>query len=74
MPEFVIHSATGRPMITVRRDGDKVELSVRASRNGAPVTITPREAADLAEALTRRWPVCGQPTPEAMSSGDWRPA
>jgi len=72
--EFVIHSATGRPMITVRRDGTKVALCVRASRNGQPVTITAEEADALADALTRRWPMCGAPTAEALSSGDWRPA
>jgi hypothetical protein len=74
MPEFVIYSATGRPMITVRRDGTKVALSVRASRNGAAVTVTPEEARSLADALTRQWPMCGPPTAEAFSSGDWRSA
>jgi hypothetical protein len=75
MPDdLVIYSATGRPMITVRRDGAKVALSVRASRNGQPVTITPEEAGALAAALTRRWPMCGAPSPEAVSSGDWRPS
>jgi hypothetical protein len=72
--EFVIHSSTGRPMITVRREGSKVALAVRASRNGQPVTITTEEADALADALTRRWPMCGPPSAEARSSGDWRPA
>jgi hypothetical protein len=74
LDEFVIHSATGRPMITVRRDGAKVALSVRASRNGKRVTITTEEADALAAALTRRWPMCGSPSADALSSGDWRPA
>jgi hypothetical protein len=72
--EFVIRSATGRPMITVRRAGTKVALSVRASRTGAPVEITAEQAANLADALTRKWPMCGPPSAEALSSGDWRPA
>jgi len=54
-------------MITVRRDGAKVALSVRASRNGQPVTITAEEAADLAAALTRRRPMIGPPSAEALS-------
>jgi len=71
MPEFVIHSATGRPMITVRRDGDKIALSVCASQ---PVTITTDEADALAAAISRKWPMCGPPSREAYSSGNWRPA
>jgi hypothetical protein len=64
--EFVIHSATGRRMITVRHDGTGVRVAVRASRNGEPVLITPEEARDLAAALTRRWPMIGPPTPESQ--------
>jgi hypothetical protein len=74
MPEFVIRSSTGRPMITVRKNGDKVALSVPASHNGQPVTITSEEADALAAALTRRWPMCGPLSAEALSSSDWRPA
>jgi hypothetical protein len=76
MPDdFVITNSHGRPMITVNRDDrGLINLAVRARRNGDPVTITPEEARDLAGALTRRWPMIGPPTAEAVGSGDWWPA
>lgn len=71
--EFVILSATGSPMITVTCGAcGTVTLTVKARRNGDPVTITTEEAADLAAALTRRWPMCGPPSPEAPGRADWR--
>jgi hypothetical protein len=74
MPELVIHSSAGRRTITVHRDGANITLSVLASRNGEPVTITAEEADALAAALTRKWPMIGPPTTAALSLGDWRPA
>jgi hypothetical protein len=69
--ETTIRDATGRPTLRVHRDGTEIKLTVR---NGTPVSLDDNAAAELAEALTRRWPMIGPPSPEAISSGDWRPA
>lgn len=66
MEPFTIRNAQGGDMITVRRDGPNVTLAVRPRHPGDPVTISPDEAGQLAAALTRRWPMIGEPTPDAL--------
>jgi hypothetical protein len=50
--ELIIPSASGRPLITARREGDLVTVATHTRKPGEPAQIAPSDARDLGAALT----------------------